>query len=378
MRLLVTCHPTQGGSGVVATEIAEAMAARGHEVHLCATSRPFRLTPGSPVQFHAVTPIEYPLFQNPPIDLSFANKIAQLIRKHRIQVVHAHYAVPHAVNALLARDIVYPKPVRIVTTLHGTDITLVGSHQDFYDLVRYAMVRADAVTTVSRWLQEETQKRFDLPVPPEMIPNFVDANRFFPGSRAAYPAPGEEFRLVHASNLRPVKRVADIVRMFHLVAQKVPARLTIFGEGPDKGMAMELAAEMGIADRVEFPGVAVDIQRHLRQAHMYLLLSHYESFGLSALEAMACGTPVAASNGGGLPEVVRDGVTGRICTVGDWECTARKVLQVLGSRETWESMSKAATEDAVARFELNKVIGHYEALYRRIVLTEDDPDFYAI
>lgn len=366
MRIAITCHPTQGGSGVVATEIAEAMVRHGHEVHLVASSKPFRLHEGTGVIFHDLDVPIYPLFKCPPHDLCLANKLAEVTKRHSIDIIHAHYAVPHAVTALLAREIVAPLPVKIITTLHGTDITLVGSHKDFFDLVRYAMIRADATTTVSKWLQAETMRRFKLPVEPVLVPNFFDPFHFNTEGRAAYPSEGEAFQLVHASNLRPVKRIADVINVFHLVAQRLPARLTVVGDGPDLGLAQEIAAELGICDKVDFTGVSESMPIALRKSHLYLLLSLYESFGLSALEAMACGTPVAATRAGGLPEVVEDGVTGLLSPVGDVHDAADRIVDLLRDRNRWERMSLAAAESARTRFAVETVIPQYEALYERI------------
>ncbi len=370
MKIAISCHPTQGGSGIVASELATALAHRGHQVHLAASERPFRLDECSGVVFHKVNTFEYPLFKSPPQDLSLANRLAGITKEFGIDVIHAHYAIPHAVTALLARQIVAPHDVKIVTTLHGTDITLVGSHADFYDLTRHAMTASDGLTAVSDWLRDETQRRFCLDDAPEVIYNFVDTARFNPEGRAPHPGDGGEFRLLHASNLRPVKRIADIIRVFDLVRKHVPARLTIIGDGPEKGMAQELCGELGICDRVEFSGVSGCMPSEMREAHMFFLLSDYESFGLSALEAMACGTPVAVSSGGGLPEVVEDGVTGLLCDPGDVKCTAAATVELLTHRDKWEAMSAAAAESSKRRFSLETVITKYEALYERLIAND--------
>jgi N-acetyl-alpha-D-glucosaminyl L-malate synthase BshA len=363
MRILVSCHPTQGGSGIVATELAMQMARRGHEVHLVSYARPFRLQKGSGVIFHKYDVLEYPLFKFPPHDLSLANKLAKVIKGYSVDVIHAHYAVPHAVTALLASQVVRPHRVKVVTTLHGTDITLVGSHRDFYDLIRYAMIASDALTAPSRWLAEETVKRFCLPKTPEAIPNFVDTERFTPEGRDPHPGPGGEFHIVHASNLRPVKRITDIIRVFHLVQKELKARLTIVGDGPDRGIAESLIDELGIRDRITFRGPADNMPAVLRGAHLYMLLSEYESFGLSALEAMACGTPVAVSASGGLPEFVKDGESGLLCPTGDVKCVAARVVDLLGDVKRWEAMGKAAAETARSEFCAEKVVPRYEAIY---------------
>jgi len=367
VKIAVSCHPTQGGSGIVATELATALAHRGHEVHLAATVRPYRLAEDSGVIFHPLNVPDYPLFPCPPYDLSLANKFAGIVNDHGVELIHAHYAIPHAVTAILARDVVAPRRVRVVTTLHGTDITLVGSHIEFYDLTRYAMTASDGLTAVSEWLRAQTIARFRLPRPPEVIHNFVDPGLFNPEGRAGYPAPGAEFHLLHASNLRPVKRIADVIRVFDEVRKQLPAHLTILGDGPEKGLAEELAAELNLTPRITFTSTAQDMPAFMRAAHLKLLLSDYESFGLSALEALACGTPVAASDAGGLPEVIESGRTGILCRVGDIACTARAVVELLGDRARWEAMSRAAAEDAVALFGLEKIVPAYERLYERVI-----------
>ncbi len=367
MKIAISCHPTQGGSGIVATELATAYAQRGHQVHLAASRRPYRLHEDSGVIYHPLEVPHYPLFRYPPIDLSLANKLAGITKKFGIDILHAHYAIPHAVTALLAKQVVQPHGVKLVTTLHGTDITLVGSHAEFWDLTRHAMIQSDGLTAVSDWLRDETMKRFDLPDPPRVIHNFVDVDRFHPTDRAAYPKDGEEFHLIHASNLRPVKRISDIIRVFQRVQEEIPARLTVLGEGPEKGIAEELAAELDLCSRVTFTSTAQDVPAALRSAHLMLLLSDYESFGLSALESMACGTPVAASNSGGLPEVIDHGVTGLLCPVGNPAAAAREIISLLRNREDWSAMSRKCALAAKTRFGIDKVIPHYETLYEEVL-----------
>ena len=366
MKIVVACHPTQGGSGIVATELATAMAHRGHEVHLAAWTRPYRLAENSPVVFHQIQLFDYPLFRCPPYDFSLANKLAGIIKEQRVDIIHAHYAIPHAIVALLARQVAQ-RDVCLVTTLHGTDITLVGSHAEFFDLTRHAMLVSNGLTAVSAWLRDQTMARFHLPRPPEVIYNFVDLERFHPRGRALYPESGEPFHLVHASNLRPVKRIADVVRVFARVRRALPARLTILGEGPEKGLAEELVAELDLQDHVRFTSTADSVADVMRSAHLTLLLSDHESFGLSALEGMACGTPAAASATGGLPEVIKDGETGILCPVGDILCIARQVTSLLGDRPRWEAMSHAAAEEAARRFRLEAIVPRYETLYERLV-----------
>ena len=367
MRIVVSCHPTQGGSGIVATELATALARRGHQVHLAACSRPYRLSEDSGVIFHKVNVPDYPLFRFPPHDLSLANKLAGIIKEFDIDIIHAHYAIPHAITALLATEVVTPHSVRIVTTLHGTDITLVGSLAEFFDLTKHAMQRSDALTAVSEWLREETMRRFDLSKEPLVITNFVDTSRFNPEDRIEYPSTGETFHLIHASNLRPVKRIADIIRVFHEVQKKIPARLTVLGEGPEKGLAQELASQLRICHKIHFTSTAKNVPDMMRSAHCKLLLSDYESFGLSALEALACGTPVAASRSGGLPEVIEDGVTGLLCPVGEVDVTAHRIVSLLQNRRLWEAMSDAAARIAKERFLVDYIVPQYEKVYESVL-----------
>ncbi|MEX2673065.1 MAG: N-acetyl-alpha-D-glucosaminyl L-malate synthase BshA [Phycisphaeraceae bacterium] len=366
MRILISCHPTQGGSGVVATELAMGLASRGHDMHMAAVERPFRLGDNRDVHFHPVNVTNYPLFKYPPHDLCLANEIAEAIVAHDIQIVHAHYAVPHAIAAILAAQAVQPHPVRVVTTLHGTDITLVGSHRDFYRVCRHAMVQCDGLTTVSQWLLDQTMKEFDLPEPPVVLPNFVDCDRFGPRGRAGWPEDGE-FQVLHASNFRPVKRVVDIIRVFERIQRQIPARLVMVGDGPERGLAEELAGELGICDRVRFVGPQTAVEDLYRSSHLFLLLSDYESFGLSALEAQACGVPAVVSDAGGLPEVVRDRVTGRLSPVGDIEKIAQASLDVLGDAEQWAAMSEAAVSHARRTFCRDKILPLYEDFYEQIL-----------
>ena len=369
MKIAISCHPTQGGSGVVATELALGLADRGHEVHLVSDYRPFRLGDDESVHFHPVTIADYPLFKYPPHDLCLANKLAEVVAEHGVELIHAHYAVPHAVSAILASQSVRPNPVKVVTTLHGTDITLVGSHRDFYRVCRYAMLECDGLSCVSQWLSDRTMEEFELPVEPRVIPNFVDCDRFNDEGRVPFPEDGV-FELLHASNFRPVKRVFDVIRVFEQVQRHVPARLTMVGDGPLKGMSEELVAELGIEDRVRFVGPQYDVETMYRQSHLFLLLSDYESFGLSALEAMACGAPVLGSRAGGLTEVVEHGVSGHLCSVGDIETLAGCALEILKDRATWESYSTAAIRRARDHFCREKTLPQYEDFYQRVLAEE--------
>ncbi len=366
MKIAVTCHPSQGGSGIVATELAVALAARGHEIHLISRNRPYRLGKNRSVQFHKVTIPDYPLFEFPPHDLSLVNRLAEITEKYNLDIIHAHYAVPHAICAILAKHIVQPKPVKIVATMHGTDITLVGSHPDFYKICRFAMLKCDGLTTVSNWLKNRTMKEFNISREPEVIYNFFDGSRFNPEQQAPYPK-GKSFQILHVSNFRPVKRTADTIRVFYEIQKHIPAHLTLVGEGPDLGIARELCSELGFCDKVTFAGSRVNIEKIFRQSHLFLLLSDYESFGLSALEAMACGIPVVASRSGGLTEVVQNEKTGILCPVGEVNTIAMCCVELLLNKKKWEEMGQSAALSALERFSNDIIVSKYEACYEKIL-----------
>jgi L-malate glycosyltransferase len=354
---------------VVATELAGALAQRGHEVHVVSYERPVRLNDHPNVMFHRVNVSDYPLFKYPPHDLTLANVLAELTVEYKLDILHAHYAVPHAVSAMLARDMLCSEthPVKVVTTVHGTDITLVGSHKDFYRVCRYAMVMDDGTTAVSEWLSKQTVKTFNLPDAPVVIPNFVDCDRFSSKGRVGYPGDGA-FVLLHASNFRPVKRVCDVVRVFAKVRERLSkARLLMVGDGPERGMAEELVAQLELTDVVSFGGEQMDIEQAYRESHLFLLLSDYESFGLTALEAMACGTPVVASKAGGLVEVVRDGATGRLCRVGNIDAMADAAYEILSDSAKWSAMSLEGKLHARNNFCKELIVPMYEAFYEKVL-----------
>jgi N-acetyl-alpha-D-glucosaminyl L-malate synthase BshA len=261
---------------------------------------------------------------------------------------------------------VRPRQVGVVTTLHGTDVTLVGSHPSFFTLTKHAMAHGNGLTAVSRWLQQKTADVFGLDASPVVIPNFVDVTRFHPAGRSSYPD-GGIFELVHASNFRPVKRVTDIIRAFDVIRRELPARLTLVGSGPELGTVRELVAELNLVEDVRFNGLSRDLPPLLRECHLLFLLSDYESFGVSALEGMACGVPAIVSNAGGLPEVIRSGETGYLCRVGDFRCAAENGLAVLGDRTTWERMSERAAAVAHEEFSAERVVPRYEAFYEEVV-----------
>ena len=369
MRIGVTCYPTVGGSGVVATELGLAMARRGHAVHFICYALPYRLGRVPPgVTFHEVTVPAYPLFQYPPYSLALASQMADAVRSHDIELLHVHYAIPHAISAHLARELLGGGP-KLVVTLHGTDITVVGADPSFLPIVRLGIERADAVTAVSASLARETRERLGVTRDIDVIPNFVDADRCDSGLVAAYRrrlAPDGAPLLVHASNFRPVKRIMDVLEVFRRVVAERPAHLVMVGDGPDRPTAERFARDAGIADRVEFLGNVTPVEGVLGSGDVFLLVSEEESFGLAALEAMACAVPVVASNAGGLPELVEHGRGGFVFPVGDTAAMAAKVLELLDDPVELARQKHLAAQRA-ALFGTEPVVDRYEALYRRLL-----------
>jgi len=369
MRIGIVCYPTYGGSGAVATELGLALAERGHEIHFISYAQPFRLHGyNERVTFHEVRIGAYPLFEHPPYSLALAVTLEEVAVREKLDVIHAHYAIPHAACAWLAREIMAEKhDVGIVTTLHGTDITLVGQDPSYFSITKFSIERSDAVTAVSQYLREETYRAFgctdcDIAV----IPNFVNLEEFQPDPVAAQARAGAEKVLMHISNMRPVKRLPDIVRIFAKVLAAVPARLVLVGDGPERDAAVREAAALGVSSRVRCLGKVDDVASALRTADLYLLPSQTESFGLSALEAMATGVPVIGTNVGGLPEVVEHGVTGFLGEVGDVDGLAQGAIDLLKDPDAWHAASAAARTRA-ARFDTRTVVPLYEELYGSVV-----------
>jgi N-acetyl-alpha-D-glucosaminyl L-malate synthase BshA len=370
VRIGITCYPTYGGSGAMATELGIALAHRGHEVHFITYRQPFRLPSFLPrVYFHEVDVGRYPLFEFPPYDLALAVRMHEVVLGHRLDLLHVHYAIPHATSAWIAREMLRANgdDVPIVTTLHGTDITIVGQDPSFHAITKFSIERSTRISAVSRFLRDETVRAFGCTgCQVQVIPNFVDPLVY---DRAAYPPVlREEVHdggcvLMHVSNFRPVKRVRDVVRIFARVREQLPASLVMVGDGPDRGAAEDEARRHGVEREVHFLGKIDAVAPLLAGADLFLLPSQSESFGLSALEALACGAPVVASDTGGLPEVVRHGETGFLCPVGDVEGMARLAVDVLRDRGRWLAMSTAAAADARSRFGQDAIVAQYEALY---------------
>jgi N-acetyl-alpha-D-glucosaminyl L-malate synthase BshA len=375
MRVGITCYPTYGGSGIVATELGLELASRGHEVHFISYAQPIRLDPGTAgIHYHEVEVSTYPLFQHPPYSLALASHMFDVAERHELDLLHVHYAIPHSIAALLARGIMATQSksrrrLPFVTTLHGTDITLVGADRSYFPITKYSIEQSDGITTVSEYLKARTVEVFGVPNEIRVIPNFVNCELYRPDPRrrnARLYAPAGEKILMHVSNFRAVKRVGDCLRILHTVRRETPAHLLMVGDGPERGPAEQLAGELGVESHVTFVGKQDHVERIFPVAHVLLLPSELESFGLAALEAMACGVPPVATRTGGLPEVVTDGVDGFLENVGDVEAQAQRVISLLTEEPLHRQMAHAARLTANARFCASLIIPRYEAYYREI------------
>ena len=374
MKIGIVCYPTHGGSGVVATELGTALAENGHSVHIISYAIPFRFDSfRKNLTYHEVEVSAYPLFRYPPYDLALAGTIMEVAQQHGLDILHAHYAIPHAVSGHLAREMLNGdgKNVRLITTLHGTDITIIGQQRIFQRITRFGIRKSDGVTSVSSELKDRVIKTIDCGATDiEVIPNFVDTDRFKPGccpDKRAHLAAADEKIVFHVSNFREVKRPRDVVRAFAIASRSVKARLVLVGDGPEVGACKELATELGVFDRVTFAGTYDAIWELLPQADVFFLPSEYESFGLSALEAMACAVPVVASNTGGLPEVVEDGVSGFLHAPADTEAMAESIRKLLSDDELARKMGEAARERATSKFRREALLPVWEDYYQRIM-----------
>ncbi len=371
MKIGVLCYPTFGGSGVVAVELSRGLVERGHEVHLFSYAPPARLPelPGGLV-FHEVEVSTYPLFRYPPYEVALASRLSEVAEAESLDHVHAHYAIPHTLAALLVQDILAPRALPVVTTLHGTDITVVGQDRSYRRVTEHALRRSNAVTAVSEWLRAETEKVFGFTREIEVIANFVDADRFHPRTsesrRLSFAAPAERV-LIHIGNFRPVKRAARAVEAFAVVAARLPARLLMVGDGPERAECEARARALGVRDRVRFLGTQSAVEELLPLADMLLLPSEHESFGLSALEAMACGVIPVVSRAGGLPELVQDGVDGLLVEDGDAARMGAAAADLLADEPRRARMALAARTAAVERFSPAQALERYEALYERVL-----------
>jgi N-acetyl-alpha-D-glucosaminyl L-malate synthase BshA len=369
MRIGIVCYPTAGGSGVVATELGKHLADRGHDVAFISYANPLRLRDLPPrVCFHEVDQDDHPLLKQFPHSLTLTSKMVEVSRTHRLQLLHVHYAIPFAAAAILARQIAPELGLKVVTTLHGTDSTLVGSNPSFTPVTEWSINESDAVTAVSTFLADETARQLSLRRPIAVVPNFIDPDRHGSAIPSCIPEKGSERQvtLMHISNFRPLKRLGDVVRIFERVQRKLDARLMLVGDGPDYGRTRELVDELGLADRVHFVGVVDEVAPLLAAADLVLLPSETESFGLVALEAMASGVPVVASRVGGLPEVVQHGVSGYLAPVGDVEAMADFSLRILADCDVRKRFGEAARERAVHLFDWHQIVPRYEEIYRKV------------
>jgi len=371
MKIGIVCYPVKGGSGVVASELGLALSASGIEVHFFSYALPFRLTGfDANFIFHEVEVTSYPLFKYPPYTLSLAARLAEESKRVGLDIIHVHYAIPHAISGFLAKQILGPDAPKLITTLHGTDITLVGQHPSFYAVTKFSMEASDALTTVSQYISDRTKESFGIEKEIEIIPNFVDVTRFKPDQkgcdRAEFASPDEKI-IMHMSNYRPVKNADDVIRIFDIVNKRLPSRLLLVGDGPEAPNVLSLADSLGLKDRVTFLGGQDMVESVLCKADLFLLPSASEAFGLAALEAMACGVPVVGSIVGGLPELVSNGRVGYLEPIGDVGAMARKSIEILTDDQLRSKMSKRAREITVEKFTTKKIVNQYKEFYRRVL-----------
>ena len=376
MKIGITCYPTYGGSGVVATELGIELAAAGHQIHFITYSQPFRLTGREHgICYHEVPVSNYPLFEYPPYDLALATRMSEVADYYKLDLLHVHYAIPHSISAYLARQMLAERHHKLpfVTTLHGTDITLVGLDHSYLPITRFGIDQSDGVTAISDYLREKTVKEFRVKREIEVIPNFVNCDVYTPLSeearregRAQFAEPGEKI-LLHLSNFRPVKRASDVIEVFARVARALPARLLLIGDGPDRSQAEWLAHKLKIQGRIHFLGKQAGVSDLLPLADLMVMPSQLESFGLAALESMACRVPAIATAVGGVPELIDDGVNGRLFPVGDVDGMAQAAIDLLTDDAKYAAMANAARQTEQKRYCASKIIPQYEAYYERVL-----------
>src|SRR3954467_2279423 len=372
MNIGIVCYPTFGGSGVLATELGKALADKGHNIHFITYQQPVRLSGfHANIFYHEVRVPTYPLFDYPPYETALASTMVDVIKNHSLQLLHVHYAIPHASAAYMAKRILKQEGIHIpvITTLHGTDITLVGRDKTYAPVVAFSINQSDAITAVSQNLRDETFKTFKIEKNIEVIYNFVDVQRFSRKPIDAFKkviAPNGERVLLHASNFRRIKRVQDVVKIFHTVSKQIPSKLLFVGDGPERGSAEDLCRQLGVCDDVRFVGKQEQMEDILAIADLFLLTSEYESFGLAALEAMAAGVPVVSTNAGGLSEIMIPGVTGYMGNVGDVETMSNQALDILKNEETLNQFKQNAAQHANT-FDIHNIIPIYEKLYDKVL-----------
>ena len=370
MKIAIVCYPTFGGSGVVATELGLALAEKGHEIHFITYKQPVRLELLSRnIHFHEVSVPVYPLFHYQPYELALSSKLVDMVKLHKIEVLHVHYAIPHAYAGYMAKKMLEEDGVFIpmVTTLHGTDITLVGNHPFYKPAVTFSINNSDVVTSVSQSLKDDTLRLFDIRNEIHVVPNFIDIPKKVSSAtncQRDFMADENERIITHVSNLRPVKRIQDVIEVFDRIQQKIPSKLIIVGEGPERQTSERLCEQKGISEKVRFLGNSNEVDKILCFTDLFILPSEKESFGLAALEAMACGVPVISSNTGGLPEVNIQGVSGYLSAVGNVEEMAENALKILSSDQILEKFKKQAVQSAMV-FDTKKIVPIYESLYEK-------------
>jgi N-acetyl-alpha-D-glucosaminyl L-malate synthase BshA len=376
MKIGITCYPTYGGSGVVATELGLELAQRGHQIHFISYAQPIRLRGEEPnIHYHEVEVSRYPLFDYPPYDLALATRMAEVAQLYDLDLLHVHYAIPHSVSALLARQMLADGPrgrrLPFVTTLHGTDITLVGLDRSYLPITRYSIDQSDGVTAISNYLRDRTMRVFDVKKEIHVIYNSVNCDVYTRKQNASelrteY-APNGERLLVHLSNFRPVKRLSDVIEIFDRVHRQIPSRLLLIGDGPDRSVAEWLSVQKGIHEDVLFLGKQDQVEDKLGISDILLMPSELESFGLAALEAMACEVVPIATRTGGVPEVIEHGSSGYLAEVGDVDTMARYAIDLLNNESQLRAMGKQARAVAKARFCSSKIVPEYEEFYRRVL-----------
>lgn len=372
MRIGITCYPTYGGSGIVATELGLELARRGHQVHFISYANPIRLDPDTPnIFYHEVEVLNYPLFQYPPYTLALASRMTEVAERHKLDLLHVHYAVPHSISALLAQQMTTERRLPFITTLHGTDITLVGADRSYFSITKFSIEKSNGITTISEYMRKQTEDFFGVRNPIEVIHNFVNTDLYKPDPEAQ--AAGRK-RILHISNFRPVKRVLDCIRAFAIVRQHVDAELVLAGDGPDRPAAESLAWELRLDRDIRFLGKQDHMQRLIPRMTALHLPSEMEAFGLAALEAMACGVPPVATLTGGVPDLIQDGVDGFMAPVADVETQALRLIELLSDSALHARMSTAARQSAHQRFSTDLIIPQYEAYYGQIAASNAPTD----
>jgi L-malate glycosyltransferase len=372
MNIGIVCYPTFGGSGVLATELGKALADKGHGIHFITYQQPVRLTGFSAnIFYHEVRVPSYPLFDFPPYETALASTMVDVVKNNNVDLLHVHYAIPHASAAFMAKQILAEEKIKVpfITTLHGTDITLVGRDKTYTPVVTFSINQSDAITAVSDNLRKETLENFEIKKEISVIHNFVDITRFSVKPMDAFKkaiAPNGEKIILHASNFRKVKRIADVIYTFNKIKKSIPSKLLLVGDGPERHMAEELCRELGIFEETRFLGKQQDMEDIYAIADLFLLPSEYESFGLAALEAMAAGTPVVATNAGGIPEIITNGQNGYLSEVGDVEQMSHQAISILGNQQTLKTFSEEARKQA-ERFDIHNIVPKYEELYQQVL-----------